>query len=276
MQVHRIQLSESACRERLVAVCHRLYQKGLIAAGDGNVSMRLGEDRVLVTPTGFNKGLIRPEDLTVTDLHGRRLKGTHDPSSEFAMHELCYAERPDVTAVVHAHPPITVALALAGVSLAQCVLSETCLVLGPILTAPYSTPTTSEVPEVLRPYVRQANAVVMDRHGALTVGRTLDEAYNRMEAMEHAAVITHAARALGPITPLAPQQAAKLQQLAQKLGIPRAPDPCTLCNACPSGQLDATRPRPSDAPRSSAMDSAMDSAVVDAVVAAVLSRLSAR
>ena len=127
------------------------------------------------------------------------------------------------------------ALALAGVSLAQCVLSETCLVLGPILTAPYSTPTTEEVPRVLKPYMRQANAIVMDRHGAITLGRTLDEAYNRLEAMEHAAKITHAARVLGSVASLFVLEVDKLQDLARRLGIPCAPDPCTLCNACPNG-----------------------------------------
>jgi L-fuculose-phosphate aldolase len=151
------------------------------------------------------------------------------------MHALAYRERPDVRAVVHAHPPLTVGLALAGVSLAQCVLSETCLVLGSILTAPYSTPTTDEVPRVLQPYVRQANAIVMDRHGALTLGRDLDEAYNRLEAMEHASKITHAARVIGPIKPLPPVEVEKLNALAKKLGIPRAPDPCSLCNACSNG-----------------------------------------
>ena len=108
--------------------------------------------------------------------------------------------------------------------------------LGPILTAPYSTPTTDEVPRVLRPYVRQANAIVMDRHGALTLGRDLDEAYNRLEAMEHASKITHAARAIGPITPLPPAEVQKLEALAKQLGIPRPPDPCALCNACGSGR----------------------------------------
>ncbi|MCS6914176.1 MAG: class II aldolase/adducin family protein [Myxococcales bacterium] len=228
-------LRELELRDRVVAICHRLYQRGLIAAADGNVSVRLGPKEVLVTPSGFHKGFITAADLIVTDLAGHRLRGKHKPSSEFLMHALCYAERPDISAVVHAHPPITVGLALAGVSLAQCILSETCLVLGPILTAPYTTPTTEEVPRVLRPYVRQANAVVMDRHGALTLGRDLEEAYNRMEAMEHAARITHAARTLGPITPLPPLEVQKLQALAASLGIPRAPDPCTLCNACPNG-----------------------------------------
>jgi L-fuculose-phosphate aldolase len=246
-------MREPELRRHLVEICHRMYRQGYIAAADGNVSAKLDDARVLVTPTGVQKGFVREEDLVITDLHGKLLRGTKKPSSEFLMHELCYAERPDVGAVVHAHPPITVGLALAGVSLAQCVLSETCLVLGPILTAPYSTPTTEEVPRVLRPYVRQANAVVLDRHGALTLGRDLDEAYQRLEAMEHAAKITHAARALGPVAPLPPVEVEKLQALARQLGIPRAPDPCTLCNACPNGTGGPIR--------------AGDDAVVDAVVA---------
>ncbi|HZS37075.1 MAG TPA: class II aldolase/adducin family protein, partial [Polyangia bacterium] len=246
-------MREPELRRHLVEICHRMYRQGYIAAGDGNVSARLPDgERVLVTPTGYHKGFIKEDDLVITDLHGKLLRGSKNPSSEFLMHELIYAERPEMGAVVHGHPPITVGLALAGVSLAQCVLSETCLVLGAILTAPYSTPTTDEVPRVLRPFVRQSNAVVMDRHGALTYGRDLDEAYNRMEAMEHAAKITHAARVIGPVAPLPRVEVEKLQALAVKLGIPRAPDPCTLCNACPNG---TGGPIPVE-----------DSSIVDAVV----------
>ncbi len=258
-------LRESETRKHLVEICHRMYRQGFIAAGDGNVSVKLDDGRVLVTPTGLHKGFISESDLVITDLHGKLLRGSRKPSSEFLMHELAYAERPDISAVVHSHPPITVGLALAGVSLAQCILSETCLVLGPILTAPYSTPTTEEVPQVLRPYMRQSNAMVMDRHGAITLGRDLDEAYNRLEAMEHAAKITHAARVLGPVAPLPPVEVEKLQALASQLGIPRAPDPCTLCNACPNGTgyprapIHNATPPPSD----------------EALVAAVLHKLQA-
>jgi L-fuculose-phosphate aldolase len=227
--------TEPELRRHLVEICQRMYRQGYIAAGDGNVSCKIDDERVLVTPTGMHKGFLGEADPVIVDLDGKLLRGSRSPSSEFLMHALAYRERPDVRAVVHAHPPMTVGLALAGVSLAQCLLSETCLVLGPILTAPYSTPTTDEVPRVLRPFVRQANAIVMDRHGALTLGRDLDEAYQRLEAMEHASKITHAARALGPIAPLPPAEVHKLQALAASLGIPRAPDPCTLCNACPNG-----------------------------------------
>ncbi len=228
--------SEPELRSQLVEICRRMYRQGYIAAGDGNVSAKIDGERVLLTPSGFHKGLLTEADLVIVDLDGKLLRGTNKPSSEFLMHALAYRERPDVHAVVHAHPPLTVGLALAGVSLAQCVLSETCLVLGPILTAPYSTPTTEEVPRVLRPYVRQANAIVMDRHGALTLGRDLEEAYNRLEAMEHASKITHAARSIGPLVPLPPAEADKLQSLARALGIPRAPDPCSLCNGCANGR----------------------------------------
>jgi L-fuculose-phosphate aldolase len=249
-----IRVNEAELRRNLVEVCQRMYRQSYIAAGDGNVSAKIDDERVLVTPTGFHKGRITEADLVIVDPEGKLLRGAHKPSSEFLMHALAYRERPDVRAVVHAHPPMTVALALAGVSLAQCLLSETCLVLGAILTAPYSTPTTEEVPRVLQPYVRQANAIVMDRHGALTLGRTLDEAYDRLEAMEHASKITQAARAIGPVSPLPAGEVDKLQALARSLGIPRAPDPCTLCNACPSG---------SGGP----ISNVRDEAVVDAVLA---------
>ena len=131
---------------------------------------------------------------------------------------------------------MTVGLALAGVTLAQCILSETCLVLGAILVAPYSTPTTDEVPRVLKP-VHAADRTPSSwiATARITLGRDLHEAYNRIEAMEHAAKITHAARVLGPVAPLPPHEVDKLQSLAKQLGIPRAPDPCTLCNACPNG-----------------------------------------
>lgn len=259
---------EPAARQHLVDICHRLYDKGLIAAGDGNVSMKLDAERILVTPSGFHKGFIRPDDLIITDLQGRRLKGQHKPSSEFLMHEQCYRERPDIAAVVHAHPPFVVALALAGVTLSQCVLSETCLLLGPILTAPYSTPTTEEVPRVLQPYLRQANAIVLDRHGAITMGRTLDEAWQRMEAIEHAAKITQAARALGPVAPLPPAEVNKLQALAGKLGIPRPPEPCTLCNACPSGRGGPqASPSPSGCASPEPSERGLEGRILDAVLA---------
>ncbi len=210
-------MTEFELRQHLVEVCRRMYRQGYIAAADGNVSVRLGKDRVLITPSGMHKGYIDAQDLVVTDLHGKKVSGKRNPSSEFLLHEVMYAERPDVAALVHAHPPITVALALAGVDLTACVLSETCLALGPVPTVPYSTPTTREVPDMLRRFGRNANAMIMDRHGSITVGRTLDEAYNRLEALEHASKIIHAAHLIRPVTALPPEQEAKLRALAAEI-----------------------------------------------------------
>jgi L-fuculose-phosphate aldolase len=210
-------MTEFEHRRHLVEICRRMYRQGFIAAADGNVSVRLGKDRLLITPSGMHKGYIDEQDLVVTDLHGKRLGGKRRPSSEFMLHEVMYAERPDVAAVVHAHPPITVTLALAGVDLTACVLSETCLALGPVPTVPYSTPTTQEVPVALRRFARNASAMVMDRHGSITVGRSLDEAYNRLEALEHASRIIHAAHLIKPVTALPPEQEAKLRALAAEI-----------------------------------------------------------
>ena len=248
-------MREAEARVAVAEISRRMYARGLIAAADGNVSVRLGKGRLLVTPSGLSKGFLQPGDLVVTDLAGRPV-GAGKPSSEIKMHVFVYARRPDVEAVVHGHPPIATALALAGVSLAQCVLSESCLVLGAVPTARYATPSTTEVTDALRPLVGAANAVVMDRHGALTMGRTLEEAYNRLETLEHTAKITHAARALGPVTPLPEAEVEKLRGVARALGLPEPAGGCGGCNACPSGHA-----APAAAP------SAEEQAIVDAVVA---------
>jgi L-fuculose-phosphate aldolase len=213
-----------------------MYAKGMIAGTDGNVSIRLRGDRVLITPSGVHKGDLKEDDLVITDLQGVLLSGERQPSSEILMHLLCYEVRSDVFAVVHAHPVYAVALALAGISLAQCILPESCLSLGVILTAPYSTPGTEEVPRALRDLVSRADAVLLDRHGSVTLGVSLQVAYNRLESVEHTARITHAARCLGDVSPLSERQVDKLRQVAQKYGWANIPQGCDGCNACPNGQ----------------------------------------
>jgi L-fuculose-phosphate aldolase len=229
-------MNDRETRAAIAEISRRMYARGLIAAADGNVSVRAGKDRLLVTPSGLSKGFLRAEDILTTDLAGRKRSGSGRPSSEMKMHCFVYAERPDVNAVVHGHPPIATALALAGVSLAQCVLSEACLVLGAVPTAPYATPSTDEVTAALRPLIGAANAVVMDRHGALALGRTLEEAYNRLETLEHTAKVTHAARVLGQVTPLPEVEVEKLRAVARTLGLPEPPLGCEHCNACPNGR----------------------------------------
>jgi L-fuculose-phosphate aldolase len=228
-----------------VEVIRRVYARGWIAATDGNVSVLLSPDRVLATPTGINKGSMTEEDLIVVDRQGARVSGTRAPSSELRMHLATYDERPDVRAVVHAHPTNCIAFSLAGVSLAQCLLPEIVFTFGSIPTTAYTTPTTEEVPREIRRWVRDFDAMILDRHGSLTVGADVFAAYDKLERMEHVAEITFRARQLGPIRPLTPAQIGHLQAVGRGLGLPEKkilPAPCEHCNACPAstmGQLSA-------------------------------------
>src|SRR5687767_5714783 len=186
-------------RSALVDVCKLMHQRGYIASRDGNVSVRIGERRLLVTPSGARKGFLKPEEMVVCDLEGRPVSGERArPSSELMMHTAIYAIRPDVRAVVHAHPPAAIAHTIAGVSLAEPLMPEVFCELGEILTLPYTTPTTIEVPEALKEPMRNHVAVIMERHGSITVGETLAQAYDRLEVLEHTARISLMANALAP------------------------------------------------------------------------------
>jgi L-fuculose-phosphate aldolase len=178
---------ETALRMEMVWVCGKLEEKGLIAASDGNVSRRLGKSRLLITPSGKPKGELKPLDMLLVDLAGNVLAGKGKPSSEMRMHLLVYRERPDVEALVHAHPPMLTALTLAGIPFLAEALPEVWLTIGPVPTAPYATPTTEEVPASIAPFVEGHQAMLLERHGSLTFGRNLKEAYLRVEKLEHAA-----------------------------------------------------------------------------------------
>jgi L-fuculose-phosphate aldolase len=174
-------------RSEVIKTCRKLEQKGLIAANDGNVSCRAGENCILITPGGVSKGDIEPEDLVKTDLEGQLIEGTRKPSSEIRMHLHVYRNRPDVFAIVHAHPIMATAFTLAGFPFNSKILPEVWLLLGPVPTAPYATPSTMEVPQSIAPYVEKHQAILLRRHGALTFGRNVTEACMRMEKLEHAA-----------------------------------------------------------------------------------------
>lgn len=178
---------ETQCREELIWVCRKLEQRGFIAATDGNVSCRLGEERLLLTPSGMPKGELRPVDLLVTDLQGKVLLGQAKASSEVRMHLLVYEKRPDVRAIVHAHPPLLTAFTLAEIPFRADVLPEVWLTIGPVPTAAYATPTTAEVPRSIEPFIADHQAILLARHGSLTLGGTPKEAYLRLEKLEHAA-----------------------------------------------------------------------------------------
>ena len=184
-------------REDLCRVCRLLYDRGYVAGHDGNVSMRLEGDRILITPSGVCKGRIEPEMLVVCSLEGRVLEGDRWPSSEAAMHLLLYRERPDVRGVVHAHPPAATAFAVCRRPLEEAWLIETVSGLGRVPVAPFAMPSTQEVPESIRPYVGDHSALLLANHGALAWGKDLWEAFDRMELLEHTARIYAQVQALG-------------------------------------------------------------------------------
>ena len=207
--------AESALRQEICAVGRRLYQHGLIVAGDGNISARLPDGTILITPAGLCKGELSPEDLVVVDREGRLLRAApgRRQSSEQLLHLHVYRARPDVDACLHAHPPTAVALTLAGVSMAEPLLPEAILALGPVPTAPYARTGTAEMGLAVDPLLAEHDALLLSHHGGLTLAATPTAAYFMMEQIEHCARIIHAARLLGPILPLPPERIAELAEL---------------------------------------------------------------
>ena len=190
--------------------CRQLADRGLIAGQDGNLAVRIGRDRALVTPRGLLKALVTPADMVEVDLTGRKRRGRRNPTSELDLHLRILKRRPDVGAVVHAHPPTATAFSVAGEGFYAFVLPELILLCGRVPLVPYGTPGTPEVADRLEPHLVGHDAWLLANHGAVTVGATLDAAWIRMESLEHAARIVFAARALGRVTELDPEHVTRL------------------------------------------------------------------
>jgi L-fuculose-phosphate aldolase len=218
----------------MVRVGRLLWERGFVAATDGNLSARLGADRLLVTPSGVSKGFLSERDLVVMSLEEGRSSGgrASRPSSEILMHLEVYRQRPDVHAVVHAHPPAAIAFSIAGVSLARCVLPEVIVTLGGIPTTEYATPGTPEVSESIRQALRSYDALVLAHHGSLTVGKTLWDAYLLLEKVEQTAQITLAAQQLGRVHTLPPEAVQKLAAKRAELLQGEGRNLCEGCSAC--------------------------------------------
>ena len=185
-----------------------------MAANDGNISVKVGEDRLLITPSGVSKGRMTPEMLLVTDLDGNVLEGDRHPSSEGKMHLEVYRGRPDVNAVVHAHPPVATAFAVCRRGLETPYLSELVAGLGQVpCTTSFAMLSTEEVPESVRPYLEDHNALLLANHGALAWGGDLWEAFDRLETVEHTAKIVLNAQLLGGGVPLTEEEVKRLQGL---------------------------------------------------------------
>jgi L-fuculose-phosphate aldolase len=192
-------------RQKLVEIAKRMYDRNMNAALGGNVSIRQG-DAIIITPSGVNKGFMAELDLITVDLEGNRLYGNGVASSEAKMHYEIYRERPDVAAIIHAHPPFAVGFALAHRDLPDNLLPETTIVLGRVPCLPYTTPSTVELARQVAEALRERNAAIMANHGAITVGKDLEEAYNRMELLEQTCISVTVAVALGGVQPI-PEEA---------------------------------------------------------------------
>ena len=226
--------AESQLRADIVEVGRRLYARGYTASNDGNISVRLDAARLLMTPKSVCKGFMDPSMMCITDLDGKKLAGDRDPSSEMQMHLEVYRQRPDVQAVVHAHPPIATAFAVAGIPLDRAVLAEVVTTLGSVPIADYATPSTKELPQAVSKYIKAHDGMLLANHGALTVGTDLFSAYYKMETIEHFAHISFIARMLGGERLLSKEEVLRLQGLRGIYGI-ASPAPICADDGGPSG-----------------------------------------
>jgi L-fuculose-phosphate aldolase len=227
--------TEREYRDDIVEIGRLMFQKSWVAANDGNITIRIDADRILATPTGVSKGMMKPDDLLVLDLHGNKIAGRRERTSEIAMHLKIYELRPDVRAVVHAHPPVTTGFATAGRPLNMALLPEVVIGLGCVPLAAYGLPGTPELTEPMLPLIPRYDAVLMANHGAVCYGEDVFQAYFRMETIEHFARITLVAELLGGPNVLPRREVNKLLDSRSRYGVkPRA----TGEPACPVAAED--------------------------------------
>lgn len=204
--------TEIELRRDLVRFCRMLYRLGFMPGTSGNLSVRLDAARLLVTPTGVGKFLLRPADMVIVDLEGRQLNGYRRMTSEVSMHLAIYRHRPDIAAVVHSHPPIATAFACVGRGLDEMLCQEAVMTLGVVPLATYAATGTEEVAASLAPFIPGHDAILLANHGAVSYGRTLLEAFQKMETVEHLAHITLVAHQLGAPRTLEHEQIQQLRE----------------------------------------------------------------
>ena len=210
-------MSDFEIRREIVRIGSLLHEKGFIAATDGNISVRLNDFTVLATPTCMSKGMLTEEDLVTVDMRGKKISGFREVSSEIAMHMMIYRVRPDVGAIVHAHPPTATGFAAAGLPLDEALVSEIVISLGTVPLAEYGTPGTSELCDNIEPHVEDHDAVLMANHGVVTYGDDLLTAYMNMETVEHFAKISLVAHQLGSKRTLSEDRVRSLHDLRRKV-----------------------------------------------------------
>lgn len=229
--------SDYEIKKELCEIGRRIYNDGFVAANDGNFSVQIDEDTYYVTPTGVSKGFMTPEMICVADSKGniKSANGSWRPSSEFKMHLRVYEKRPDVNAVVHAHPPIATSFTIAGESLDKLIMPEAVIFLGGVPIADYGTPSTMEIPDSLEPYIQDYDSILLANHGALSFGCDLNTAFFRMESTEFYAKLLFYSRLLGGEHEIPCGQVKKLIDLRGKFGVPGRHPMEKLCPGCYAG-----------------------------------------
>lgn len=207
--------NEVESRQQICEIGRRMYERRMVAANDGNISVRLGDNEILCTPTGVSKGFMKPEQMCKVDLSGKVIgdnPGTV-PSSEVKMHLRVYQNRPDVGAVVHAHPIFATSFAVMGRGLEEPIMPEVIVNFGRVPLAPYGTPSTVEIPDSIEPYLAEYEAVLLESHGALTWSKDLLSAYMKMESVEFYAELLYRTTQLGGPRLLSPERLEKLYEM---------------------------------------------------------------
>jgi L-fuculose-phosphate aldolase len=211
--------TEREYREDICKVGQLVFQKGWVAANDGNITIRLDNERILATPTGVCKGMMQPDDMIIVDRKGNKISGRAERTSEIAMHTTVYDMRPDIKSVVHAHPPVATGFATAGRSLNLALLPEVIIGLGCVPLAGYGLPGTPELTEPMLPLIPKYDALLMANHGAVCYGEDVFKAYFKMETMEHFARISLVAELLGGAKALPRTEVDKLLDSRTRYGV---------------------------------------------------------
>lgn len=202
--------------EKLVKVCHKVYEKGFVAASDGNISLITQENTVLITRSGICKGEITEKDILEFDFNGRHLKGEGRITTEFKLHLFAYSKRKDVNAVVHCHPIHATAFSLLGEGLVKHYFPEVILTLGKVHLCKYATPSTNDLPLSLDPFIEYGWAFLLQNHGAMTLGKNVNDAYCKMEKLEHAAETLFKASLMGKPNELSPDDVKRLFEISEE------------------------------------------------------------
>src|SRR4051794_17061660 len=227
-------MSEWKLREEMCEIGRRVYNKGFAAANDGNISYRLGEDRVLCTPTRVSKGFMKPDDLCIVDMDGKQVSGKRKRSSEILLHLAILKARPDARSCVHCHPPHATAFAITHEPIPKCIMPEFEVFLGEVAITPYETPGTQAFADSVIPYVKDTDTIILANHGTITAGSDLMDAYFKTEIIDAYCRILILAKQLGTVNYYSDEKAAELIKIRPGLGIrdvrlERGLENCDLC-----------------------------------------------